>query len=311
MDPAFRPHRDDASHVDADLPPLDDPYLTAPAAPQRARTSPLALGAVIALLFGPVGAIAAVVFGWAALRDIEQGRGRVRGENLARVGLGLGAILTCAWGGVLAIVVAGRATEVAVTVSTPPPPPVRPAETAAEREPASPPVPATPSPAPKTTPAAAAPKQTRAANEGAITVVDVGVAVTSLAEELAKQRAEASSAGQTVVLMTTASVCDPCRGVDASLRDPLLQTALARVRLVRVDIPAFHEELEALRVPHERFPGFFLLGPDLGPRDGIDGGEWDDDIARNIAPVLGAFVRGKYTTRREAWKPLPSSGVQL
>lgn len=312
MTPVFRPHRDDhVGAADDALPPLDDPYLRAPA-PPRATLSSLALGSVGALLLGPVGAIAAIVFGWAALRDIERSAGRRRGEGIARLGLGLGVVLTCAWGGVLALVVGGGARpEAAAAASLPAP--VRPAVTAEEREPpAAPSATGSPSPAPKvTTPAIAAPKQTRAAVEGAITVVDVGVAVTSLAEELAKQRAEAAQAGQTLVVMTTAAQCDPCRGVDASLRDPLLQTALARVRLVRVDIPAFHEELEGLRVPHERFPGFFLLGPDLSPRDGIDGGEWDDDVARNIAPVLGAFVRGKYATRREAWKALPGTGVQL
>ncbi len=53
------------------------------------------------------------------------------------------------------------------------------------------------------------------------------------------------------------------------------------------------------------------LGVNLTPRDGIDGGEWDDDIAQNIAPVLGAFVRGKYPARREAWKAVRGSGMRL
>jgi hypothetical protein len=90
-----------------------------------------------------------------------------------------------------------------------------------------------------------------------------------------------------------------------------MQTALAGVRLVRVDGILFHEDLDALRVPHDDIPGFFLLAPDLTPRDGIDGGEWGDDIAPNIAPVLGAFVRGKYAVRRSPWTPLPPSGVSL
>jgi hypothetical protein len=111
--------------------------------------------------------------------------------------------------------------------------------------------------------------------------------------------------------MTTRAACEPCRGVDESLRDPRIQAALAGVRLVRVDIEVFHEDLDALRIPSDRIPGFFLLAPDLNPRDGVDGGEWDDDIPVNIAPVLGAFVRGAYSSRREPWKPLPASGVTL
>jgi hypothetical protein len=313
--PGFRPPSDDldARRPD-DLPPLDDPYLylSRPGArPGRPRLSALALSAVIAPFLGPVGSIAAIVFGWSALREIDASGGLRRGRALARVGVALGVVLTCLWGAALALHVGARALTIAAAAVQPAP--VRPAATGDEREPTASPTaasaaPASPSPA---APAISAPKQTRTRVEGAITVVDVGVAVTSLSEELAKQRAEASTAGQTVLVMTTAAPCDPCRGVDASLRDPLVQTALARIRLVRIDIPAFHDELDGLRVPHERFPGFFLLAPDLSPRDGIDGGEWDDDIARNIAPVLGAFVRGKYSSRREAWKPLPGTGVSL
>ncbi len=305
----FRSHRDDpVAPVEDASPPIVDPYLAARPAP-RARLSALALGSALSVVFGPVGAVAAVILGWMALRDIEQSQGRQRGAGLARVGLVLGVLLACAWGGVIALAVVVRGLDAGAASV---PVPMRPAGTAEARVPAVLP---TALPAPRTparvAPVVVAPKQTRALALGAVTVVDVGVAVTSLGEELAKQRAEATAAGQALVLMTTAAACDPCRGVDASLPDPLLQAALSRVRLVRVDLLAFHEELESLRVPCDRFPGFFLLGPDLGPRDGIDGGEWDDDVARNIAPVLGAFVRGTYATRREGWKPLPGTGVRL
>ena len=91
----------------------------------------------------------------------------------------------------------------------------------------------------------------------------------------------------------------------------LLATSVLGVRLVRVDLYAFGEDLEALKIPHDRYPGFFLLALDLQPRDGIDGGEWGDDIAPNIAPVLGAFVRGKFTQRKEPWKPVAGSGMSL
>ena len=40
-------------------------------------------------------------------------------------------------------------------------------------------------------------------------------------------------------------------------------------------------------------------------------GEWDDDIPVNIAPVLGPFVRGNLTKRREPWHPPPGSGIAL
>ena len=90
-----------------------------------------------------------------------------------------------------------------------------------------------------------------------------------------------------------------------------MQTALTKVRLVRVDIEVFRDDLEAMKVPRKYIPGFYLLSLDLTPRDGINGGEWEEDIPPNIAPVLGAFVRGKYTARKQVWQPLPGSGIKL
>lgn len=272
MLPPFSSRHDDASgRSDEALPPLDDPYLAAAPIPSSR-----------------------------ALRAVA-----------ARVGVALGVVFTCASGVVLALLVAAHSPS-GSSVSASPSAPAAPAVIDTARGPVSAPSGArTPSSSKPAASAVTATKQTRVTVEGGITVVDVGVAVDSLADELARQRAAADAAGQKLVVMTTASRCDPCRGVDSALADPLLQTALARVRLVRVDIPAFYEELAGLRIPHERFPGFFFVGPDLSPRDGIDGGEWDDDIARNIAPVLGAFVRGNYVERREPWKPLPGVGVQL
>jgi hypothetical protein len=155
------------------------------------------------------------------------------------------------------------------------------------------------------------PRATRVEKNGSITVVDVGLSVSSLAHEFAHQRAEAAAADETLLVMTTATACDPCRGVDEALRDPRLQSALGHVRLVRVDCQAFDDDLAALRVPTDRFPGFFLLASDLTPRDGIDGGEWDDDVAANIAPVLGAFVRNKYVVRRQGFRPVPAPVITL
>jgi hypothetical protein len=155
------------------------------------------------------------------------------------------------------------------------------------------------------------PQRTRQQQIGALTVVDVGIDVRTLGEELATQRAEAYEIGERLLVMTTRDQCSPCRGVDLSLSDPLMQTALRGVRLIRVDIDVFQEDLDELKIPYQAFPGFFLLSLDLTPQDGINGGEWDEDIPRNIAPVLGAFVRGQHRARREAWKPLPRSGMRL
>jgi hypothetical protein len=306
----FRPSPSALSSTDdpdPDPPPLDDPYVLASPPPARAGVSPLATTSVFAALFlGPLGSILAIVFGWYARREITQRGARRAGYGWATAGLTLGVVLTMFWGGLLSYL----ASSWRYHALSPTPEPVAVAPAGATDPPPRAPAPAPP-PSASPEPGPSAPKVTKVHRQGQITVVDVGVSTAALSEELARQRAEASSAGETMLVMTTAGRCDPCRGVDRSLADPLMQTALSRVRLVRVDLELFHEDLDALKIPHRRFPGFFLLALDLTPKDGIDGGEWDDDIAVNIAPVLGAFVRGKYPTRREAWRPVPGSGMRL
>ena len=61
-------------------------------------------------------------------------------------------------------------------------------------------------------------------------------------------------------------------------------------------------ELRYMHVPTNAIPGFALMGPENRPTDYINGGEWDDDIPKNIAPVLGPFLRGSYTKRRHPWE---------
>jgi hypothetical protein len=151
------------------------------------------------------------------------------------------------------------------------------------------------------------PEQTDVRRRGTIAVVDVGVAESALADALRTQQQLARDRGQTVVVMLTGRRCRPCRGVDEALSDPAMQVALDGVRLLRVDIEVFREEIDELGMPRDVYPSFFLLGPDLSPRDAIHGGEWGADVADNIAPVIGAFVRGTYATRRYQWAPTSRS----
>lgn len=277
----------------------------------RPPVSRLAITAVVApLILGPLGAIAGIVFGWSARRAIrEAGPGRARGTVLAAVGLALGVLTSVLWGAGLCYLLwnlrhPAESAPLASADLTHPQAlfqrPIHPGSETAVVDPAA--------PIPR---GAWAPKTTAIHREGAITLVDVGAAVISLGDLLAKERAQAAGAGESVVVMTTGARCDSCRSVDAALRDPLMQAALAKVRLVRVDIGIFAEDLALLKIPGDKIPGFYLPSLELIPRDGINSGEWSEDVARNIAPVLGAFVRGKYEARREPWKPLRGSGTRL
>jgi hypothetical protein len=279
--------------------PIDDPYATRPAEPPgRAELSPLAISSIAALPLSPVGSIMAVVFGWYARREIERSAGRLRGWGLATAGIALGTVVTMLWGlaGSYWLVTQRHRADLVEEEDGPAPEPRAPIGT-----PRGAPMDVSPW----------APRHTKVRRQGEITLVDVGASTTRLADELAKQRAEAASAGETLVVMTTSGECTPCRGVDRSLADPLLQDALRKVRLVRVDVQVFGEDLEELRVPRDGVPYFYLPAPDLTPRDAVHGGEWDDDVPVNIAPVLRAFVRGTYEKRRHPWTPLPPTGITL
>lgn len=282
--------------------PLYDPY--AFASPRPVRLSRLALSSVLSLLIpGPVGSILAVVFGLYARREIERSERTRTGHALATIGVALGLVATMAYGGLLSYFVwtSGHRVDAAGEPHVEAPAPTTTSAPAAR-------------PAPQRGTADLgpfAPKHTKVKQQGAVTIVDLGSSTSSLSAELAKQRAEAAENGETLLVMTTAARCDPCCGVDRAIADPRMQSALAKVRLARVDILVFHDDLADLKIPDEAIPGFFLLAPDLTPRDGVDGGEWDEDIAENIAPVLGPFLRGAYAQRRRPWRPVPSSGIAL
>jgi hypothetical protein len=134
---------------------------------------------------------------------------------------------------------------------------------------------------------------------GTITVADIGG---DFDVELTKQRTFAESAGEILVLWVVVGDCKPCDGVAAALTDPLSQKALAKTRFVRVDRNDFQVELDRLGIPTEKIPGFALLDGRDHVSDFIHGGEWDADIAANIAPVLGKFVHGSYRQRRHPWQ---------
>ncbi|MCK6588684.1 MAG: hypothetical protein L6Q76_13995 [Polyangiaceae bacterium] len=304
--------RDSADSLSPKRPPLYDPYLIPIVDAPRRQLSVLAVCSVLAaLLLGPVGALGAIVMGWAARREILARPLERKGHTLATLGMALGIVMAVGWTGAagVGVWVWSRQGVQLADDTTPTPPVVAAVPQPPEAEVAEPQVRV--SPAPSSMPAGSVPRETLVRKEGTITVVDVGITAMSLGDELSKQRKEAEASGQTLLVMTTRDPCEPCRGVDTSLSSPQLQAALSGVRFVRVDIDVFKDDLDKLRMQRQRYPGFFLLAPDLSPRDGIDGGEWDDDIPVNIAPVLGPFVKGTYAHRRQIFRPMPRTGVAL
>ena len=300
-------------------PPPNPPSLVEPAAAVQPPTgpapgrfvavpeSPYATWALVIGVFGlicfgagPVLGMIAVVLGVLGWRQVSRAGGGMRGRFSAAAG-----ILT----GVLAI--GFFAGEVALYLTL-----VRPQRAAAASSPkGQDPAAAVSSSADDdssngagTTPAEPPSGASAVTTVGRITVVDVALGVASLSNELRRQHAEATANGEKLLLETTATGCPQCQGIASALPDPRMQSALDHVRLVRVDRDPFEEDLAELEIPSRPLPGFFLLDSDLRVTDAINGGEWDEDIAVNIAPVIGPFVRGTYAKRRSPWKKLPRPG---
>jgi hypothetical protein len=267
-----------------------------PSSPYATWSVVAGTGALILFLTGPVLGLVAIVLGVLGWRQVSRAAGEVRGRLVAALGIVFGTLSIAFFLGVVALYLfVVRPVRSAMEGS---------ADQAADDDTTdvsgrSPTVSA-PGPALTTS---------TVTTIGTVTVVDIAIGVASLASELKRQHAEATEHGERLLLETTSSSCEPCAGVATSLSDPRMQAALDHVRIVRVDRDPFEEDLAELQIPSRPFPGFFLLDSDLKVKDGINGGEWEDDIAGNIAPVLGPFVRGAYAKRRTPWKKLPHGTV--
>jgi len=273
-------------------PPLAAPWQ------EGAKTNRTSVFAFVASLSGyvcflGVGGALGIVLGLIARGEISRAEGREGGRGLATAAIALGALNVC-------LTVIGVAVGITYLA--------RPAVGASGGTPTStapvwsPPRVSTP-PAKR---ASKAPPPARASREvgsrvtvlGELTLADISG---DFEAELGNQRTQASAAGETLVLWLVVPNCKPCDGVAAALTSKEVQKALSKVRLVRVDRDDFQPELDRLGIPTEKIPGFVLLDARGHARDFIHGGEWDADIASNIAPVLGKFAHGGYGKRRHPW----------
>jgi hypothetical protein len=235
----------------------------------------LALGvlSVAGAIFG-VGlslGLPAIVLGALAHRDIRRAGGAASGGGLATAGIFLGAvgsILFVVWLGVVASAIAWNS-----------PPPL----------------------AARTTSSSAV-AATSAGRPGRPQVLDLHTSGGALRAQLLAIASSAQRAGEAILVETSARSCDPCAEIELAVPDPTVQSALAKVRLLRIDVGEFRSELAGLRMNEPTVPWFYLLDARGQPRDAISADEWDDNDAENIAPVLGAFVHGKLQPRRTSWR---------
>jgi Domain of unknown function (DUF4190) len=264
-------------------------------------------------LFGFGGALA-VALGWMAHGEIERSQGRVSGKGLANAGIGLGIVnlVASVVGLGVLVALAVRPDVPTATRGGPPPSHLTP--------PISPPALPAPMAPPSFVPELETEGETEAellplpllpAQIGKIAIIEAKESA-ALEQQLLAQLSESAKSGERVVLWTVTSPCEPCAAVGRALPDARMQRALSGVRLVRADAHAFARDLQKLGVPTEFVPGFTLLDGRAYPIDHIYGGEWDDDIPANIAPILDKFVKRKLLARRHQWsRPLREGETPL
>jgi hypothetical protein len=289
----------ETSFTPAAPPASPTPFQPVPGSPYATWALLVGVLGIICIPVGPALGVIAVVLSVLGWRQIGRSGGLMKGRLSAGLGMAAGVlsiVLFCALAAMLVLGFERRARTIASNGRSAQDPPASIAPGDDDQAAGQ----GTTTDPPATT--------STVTTVGNITVVDVALGVSSLSSELRQQHAEASAHGERLLLETTSSDCAPCQGVATSLSDPRMQSALDHVRLVRVDREPFEEDLAELQIPSRPFPGFFLLDSDLRVSDGINGGEWDDDVAINIAPVLGPFVRGTYVKRRSPWKKLPRPG---
>jgi thiol:disulfide interchange protein len=218
----------------------------------------------------------AIVLGALAHRDIRRQGTAASGGGLATAGILLGSFGSVLFFGWLAVVM--------LTIFSPS------SRTASQQ---APDIPAS-EPAVTTAPAAGP--------RGQASIVDLHPAGGTLRAQLSSQVTSARRAGESVLVQTSAASCDPCGEIADALPDPTVQQALAKVRLLRIDVGEFRQELAGLRMNEPTVPWFYVLDSRGQPRDAISADEWDDNVAENIAPVLEAFVHGTLAPRRTTWR---------
>jgi hypothetical protein len=282
------------------------PFQAVPSSPYATWALVVGVLGLICFGAGPILGLIAVVLGVLGWRQVGKAGGAMRGRFSAGAGVVAGFLSMAFFVGEVALYLSLMRPSKLATGTAPGKDPQDPAAAVAsnDKDDNSSGAPAVSSSDPPS-------NTSTVTTVGGITVVDVALGIASLSSELRHQHAEATAHGERLLLETTAASasCAPCQGVATSLSDPRMQTALDHVRLVRVDREPFEEDLAELEIPSKPLPGFFLLDSNLRVTDGINGGEWEDDIAANIAPVLGPFVRGAYNGKRRApWKKLPRPG---
>jgi hypothetical protein len=100
----------------------------------------------------------------------------------------------------------------------------------------------------------------------------------------------ATARGLKPFVYATATWCEPCKKLNASLSDPRMKDAFKGTYVVKLDIDEFDAKaLGGLGVRVRAVPSFYELGADGTPTGRMLVGDWGPDVPENMAPALKGF----------------------
>ena len=148
---------------------------------------------------------------------------------------------------------------------------------------------------------------TESGHFGNIELIDVGDSTPDFSDFVAEQAKAAHDSNQHCLLMTMLPKCPSCAAIGYAVEKGLLGRDLGRIRLIRLDLDEFEQEVRRLHLPIDRVPGFVLVDATGSVVDFLDGGEWGANDPAEFAPIISAFVNGRLAQRRYLWTRLPQS----
>ncbi len=133
-------------------------------------------------------------------------------------------------------------------------------------------------------------KPASSATQGSFTAVTLAPKDGDLQALLAAEAAKARAKGQKPFVEVHAEWCGPCKELEASLGDPMMQDAFKGTYQIRLDSDAWGNQLMKAGISAGGIPAFFELNPQGKPTGRtINGGAWEENIPRNMAPPLKKF----------------------
>ncbi len=287
-------------------PPYNPAYNNAP----RPTDTQAVLSCVLGLMslfccgvFGILTAVPAIVIGVSSRREIKRSGGALSGEGAALTGI-ISGIVSCVVSVLGLLFYLGMfifSMHSSSTFSPPayaPPPPVTldgGASGSPEREPTLIPFPD---------------EKPDAAGGLALTVETIGPLAHGhdaielhrgsgpLLEQLKAAIKRSKARKKSVLVETHGGDCLACVEIETAMAAPLVSNVLSDVVVVRVDRDEWKSELKAQGMYEKTAPWFYRLSDDAKIVDKVSADEWDENVPKNIAPVLGAFTHGTLKKRR-------------